>query len=579
MKVLLIYPYCLEERLHQEDVYVAPIGLYYIGALLKAEGHAVEILNLQGLKDAPERIRALLADEQPDVVGFSILNANRWGGIEVARLAKALNPAVVTVFGGVTPTFLWRHFLTHFPEIDYVVVGEGEFPLLHLVQALEKTPAPDPAAIQGLAWRDGGGPVCNPAPKPIRNLDVLPQPARYFRFQHVALTRGCPGNCTFCGSPLFWGPRVRFHSSGYFVDQLELLYRQGVTFFYVSDDTFMVSAKRVIAICREIIRRRLPISWAAISRVDLVQPEVLAWMRRAGCTQISYGVESGSAAIRQSLNKPLETEQIKRAFDLTVRHGLFSRAYFIYGCPGESDHTIAETLALIAAIKPLSVIFYVLDVFPGTALYADFCRRFGLDDDIWLNRIEDIIYCEYDPALTPEQVKRWGRQLREGFYRLLPDIVANIRLLEDPDFAPLHADFLSRLAMTFSHGDYARIGAIADRGGLAARLYDRALAYHPDPRAFLGRAVLYQQAGAFDQAAALLEQALSHFPQNEALNICLGINFVNRNRPQEAIAVLRKYPDAPQAAAALVACYTALGNRAAADRFARRHRDLTGGGD
>ena len=207
------------------------------------------------------------------------------------------------------------------------------------------------------------------------------------------------------------------------------------------------------------------------------------------------------------------------------------------------------------------------------------CRRFGLDDDIWLNRIEDIIYCEYDPALTPEQVKRWGRQLREGFYRLLPDIVANIRLLEDPDFAPLHADFLSRLAMTFSHGDYARIGAIADRGGLAARLYDHALAYHPDPRAFLGRAILYQQAGAFDQAAALLEQALSHFPQNEALNICLGINFVNRNRPQEAIAVLRKYPDAPQAAAALAACYKALGNRAAADRFASRHRDLTGGGD
>ena len=578
MKVLLIHPYCLEERLHQEDVHVVPIGLYYIGALLKTHGHAVEVLNLQGLKDAPERISALLADKQPDLVGFSILNANRWGGIEVARLAKALNPSVVTVFGGVTPTFLWHHFLTHFPEIDYVVVGEGEFPLLHLVQALEKTPAPDPAAIRGLAWRKRGRPTCNPAPEPIRNLDALPQPARYFRFQHVALTRGCPGNCTFCGSPLFWGRRVRFHSSGYFVDQLELLYRQGVTFFYVSDDTFMVSAKRLIAVCREIIRRRLPISWAAISRVDLVRPEVLAWMRRAGCTQISYGVESGSAAIRQSLNKPLETEQIKRAFDLTVRHGIFSRAYFIYGCPGESDATVAATLALIAAIKPLSVIFYVLDVFPGTALYADFRRRFGLDDDIWLDRIEDILYCEHDPALTPERVQRWGRRLREGFYRLLPEIVANIRLLEDPDFAPLHADFLSRLAMTFSHGDYARIAAIADKDRLAAELYDRALAYHPDPRAFLGRAILHQQAGAFDQAGVLLEQALSHHPQNQALNICQGINLLNRNRPREAIALLLNFPDAPQAAAALAACYRALGDEAEADRFARRHRDLSGGG-
>jgi radical SAM superfamily enzyme YgiQ (UPF0313 family) len=578
MKVLLIYPYCLEERLHQEDVHVVPMGLYYIGALLRANGHAVDILNLQGLKGAPEQVRALLEDTQPDIIGFSILNANRWGGIEVARLAKAVNPAVATVFGGVTPTFLWRHFLTHFAEIDYVVVGEGEFPFLHLVQALEKTPAPDLAAVEGLAWRDGGRPVRNPAPKPIRNLDVLPQPARYFRFQHVALTRGCPGNCTFCGSPLFWGRQVRFHSTRYFVDQLELLYRQGVTFFYVSDDTFMVSPKRAIAICREIIRRKLPISWAAISRVDLVQEEVLAWMRRAGCTQISYGVESGSAAIRRALNKPLETEQIKRAFDLTVRHGLFSRAYFIYGCPGESDRTIAQTLALIADIKPLSVIFYVLDVFPGTALYADFCRRFGLTDDIWLKRIEDILYCEYDPALPPEQVKRWGRQLREGFQRLLPEIVESIPLLEDPQFAPLHADFLSRLAMTFSHGDYARITAIADKDGIAARLYDRALTYHPEPRAFLGRAILYQQAGAFGEAAKLLARALSHFPQNEALSVCQGINFINLNQPQEAIAVLRNFPDAPQAAASLAACYKALGNSAEADRFARRYRDLTGGG-
>jgi tetratricopeptide (TPR) repeat protein len=220
----------------------------------------------------------------------------------------------------------------------------------------------------------------------------------------------------------------------------------------------------------------------------------------------------------------------------------------------------------------------VLDVFPGTALYTDFRRRFGLTDDIWLKRIEDILYCEYDPALPPAQVKTWGRQLREGFKRLLPEIVENIPLLEDPQLAPLHADFLSRLAMTFSHGDYARIEAIADRDGIAARLYDRALAYHPDPRAFLGRAILHQKAGAFGDAAKLLERALRHYPQNEALNVCQGITFINLGRPQEAIAVLLNFPDAPQAAASLAACYKALGNTAEADRFARRHRDLTGGG-
>jgi predicted Zn-dependent protease len=132
--------------------------------------------------------------------------------------------------------------------------------------------------------------------------------------------------------------------------------------------------------------------------------------------------------------------------------------------------------------------------------------------------------------------------------------------------------------MTFSHGDYARIAAIADKDRLAAGLYDRALAYHPDPRAFLGRAILHQQAGAFDEAGALLERALRHYPQNQALNICHGINLLNRNRPREAIALLLNFPDAPQAAAALADCYRALGDEAGADRFSRRHRDLSGGG-
>lgn len=577
MKILLIYPYCLEERLHEEDVHVVPMGLYYIGALLKAHGYDVDVLNLQGLKEEPERVRSLLAEKKPDIIGFSILNANRWGGVDIARLAKALDPGVTTVFGGVTPTFLWRHFLTHFPEIDYIVVGEGEFPFLNLVRALE-TAEPDLATVEGLAWRHGRQLVCNPGASPIRDLDRLPQPARYFRFQHVALTRGCPGNCTFCGSPLFWGRRVRFHSTGYFVDQLEMLYRRGVTFFYFCDDTFMVSAKRVIAVCREIIRRKLPISWAAISRVDLVKDEVLSWMRRAGCTQISYGVESGSPEIRRKLNKPLATAQIQRAFNLTLRYGLFSRAYFIYGCPGESDRTISQTLELIAAIKPLSVIFYILDVFPGTALYADFRRKFGIGDDIWQNRMEDILYCEYDPTLSPQQVRAWGRQLRTGFHRLLPAIVDDIPLVEDPEFAPLHADFLSRLAMTFSHGDYAQLEEIPDRDAVAARLYDRALTYHPDQRAFLGRAILLQKAGAFADAANLLEQALQHFPHSEALHVCQGINFVNLNQPREAIALFLKFPDNPQSAASLAACHEALGETEEAARHARRYHEITGGG-
>jgi len=96
------------------------------------------------------------------------------------------------------------------------------------------------------------------------------------------------------------------------VEQLELLYKKGINFFYFSDDTFTVREGRVIEICKKILERGLNITWVAISRVNCVSEDVLYWMRRAGCIQISYGVESGSEKIRNYLNKNIKTQDIKK---------------------------------------------------------------------------------------------------------------------------------------------------------------------------------------------------------------------------------------------------------------------------
>ncbi|MDH3798842.1 MAG: cobalamin B12-binding domain-containing protein [Desulfobacterales bacterium] len=136
MKVLLIYPYFLETRLQVEDVSIVPQGVYYIAALLKKHGYDVQILNWHAINEAPHKIKDRLIETQPDVIGFSILHANRWGGIEIARIARQINPDIKIVFGGIGATFLWEHFLGHFPEIDYVVLGEGEYTFLNLVTCL-----------------------------------------------------------------------------------------------------------------------------------------------------------------------------------------------------------------------------------------------------------------------------------------------------------------------------------------------------------------------------------------------------------------------------------------------------------
>ena len=476
------------------------------------------------------------------------------GGIDIARIAKQLNPNVVNVFGGIGASFLWEHFLTHFAEIDFVVVGEGEYSFLRLIQHLEGHDI-RLEQIEGIAYRKDQRPFRTACAPPVKPLDQLPQPSHYYTFQHLAVTRGCPGKCSFCGSPGFWGRAVRSHSAEYFVNMLAQLTHKGQRFFFFSDDTFTANKKRAIAICRMIIDRGLDIIWQAISRVDMINADLLLWMRKAGCIQISYGVESGSEHIRrQVLKKNFSNETIESAFQLTHQYGILSRAYFIYGAPGETLQTIEETVDLMRRIKPLSVIFYILDIFPGTELYEGYKRRFNLTDDVWLERMEDILYFETDRHLTKDDIMAYGKRLRSSFYRHLPDFVNSLDLIDQKDLYPFHADFLSRLAMTFDQGDYAGIDTIEDKAGIAERLYLKALNYYPDSRAFLGLGICYQKAGQYARSEKQLLKGLRHFPDDEQLNLCLGVTYMNMGDFKKALVCLTPFQHNAQAQSYLAEC-------------------------
>jgi len=534
------------------------MGLYYVGALLKQHGYNVEVLNWHDINKDPSGITTALKEKQPDVIGFSILHANRWGGIEIARIAKKLNLQVKIIFGGIGATFLWEHFLTHFQAVDFIILREGEYPFLHLMQCLEKNDMKRLGEIRGIAFRKNGRPFKNPEAGFIQNLDDLPDPAIWFDFQHVALTRGCPANCTFCGSPRFWKRKVRFHSADYFVHQLERLCHRGIKFFYFSDDTFTIRKKIVIRVCRKIIERRLDITWTAISRVNYVDDEMMQWMKRAGCIQISYGVESGSTKIRNFLNKNITEKQIENAFAVTQKQGIMARAYFIYGCPGENNNTIEASLDLIKKIKPLSAIFYILDIFPGTTLYEQFQEKTHAGDDIWLNKIEDIMYFETDPDLTKEMILAFGKTLRTTFYQSLPAFVDAIELMEAKELYPAHADFCSRLGMTFDQGDYSGIAAIPGRKKVAENLYAQALAYGPNARAFLGLGLIRQKAGDFAESVRILSNGAEHFPNDEQIHLCLGISLMNTGAFERALSYLLGFQHSKQALFFIADCYRAL---------------------
>jgi anaerobic magnesium-protoporphyrin IX monomethyl ester cyclase len=558
MKILLVYPHFIEERSQGEDIQSVPIGLFSVAAVLKENKYDVEVLNWHDIQRKSEKVRDILLEESPQVIGFSILNGNRWGGIEIARVAKEIDPKVKIVFGGVGATCLWEHFLEHFPEIDYVVTGEGEYAFLSLVRFLEKGGSPE--GVRGIAFRGKGRIMRTNPPKLIEDLDSLPIPAKYFTYQHVSSSRGCAFQCAFCGSPAFWGEKIRFRSPHHFVEELEILHKRGVTFFYFSDDTFTVDKKRVIEICERIIEKKLKIAWYAISRVDCVNEEMLFWMRKAGCIQVSYGIESGSEKIRTALKKSIKTDQIKKAFHLTTKYGILSRAYFIYGCPGESRGTIQATIDMILEIKPLSVVFYALDIFPGTDLYEQLKERSRITDDIWLEKTEGIMYCETDPRLPCDLILAFGKKLRTSFYENVHSFAVSVHLIDRKDLYEEHADFYSRIGMTFSHGDYSKIEGIREKDETAEKLFKKSLEYHPNHRAYLGLGIARQKKKEYEESVKILSEGLKYFPSSEDLSLCLGISFMNLGDYKEAMSCFAKFPSSRAASAYMVSYREEMGS-------------------
>ncbi len=492
----------------------------------------MDLLNWYDIKNTPHIIQEALLTLKPDLVGFSIFHANRWGGIQLAKIFKEHFPGAPIVFGGIGATFLDDHLLRHFPWIDIIVRGEGEITFPALIRRIEAQQSYDD--LLGLTLRVGNTIQRNKDAERIEDLDALPMPAAHYTFHHLALSRGCPGKCTFCGSPQFWGSKVRFHSADYFVGQLEILYKKGHRFFHFSDDTFTLRKKLVLEICALIVERKLDISWAAISRVDCIDHEVLRAMRMAGCIQISFGVESGSESIRDELNKKFSEEQIRRAFTLTISYGILARAYIIYGCPGESPETVKETIRLLRDIRPLVTIFYVLSVFPGTFLYDHFKSQTGATDDIWLYYKEDMFLFEIDKRLCAETVSQFGESMKQAIEESIPDFFHSLELVDDNELFPFHASFLSRLALTLDRGDYPHVlpeGVVQD---LARELYYKALAYAADARAYWGLGLLVQAEGNDRKAEVILQEGMQIFPEDANLARVLANTLMRLGREEEA---------------------------------------------
>jgi radical SAM superfamily enzyme YgiQ (UPF0313 family) len=233
-------------------------------------------------------------------------------------------------------------------------------------------------------------------PAAIEDLDRIPFPARHlvpFRRYRSLLThgttvttlftsRGCPYRCRFCDRPHL-GKRFRARSAQNVVDEIEECVRMGISEFLIYDDTFTVNRGRVKQICDLIVNRRLDISFDIRARVDTVDDEMLAKLKRAGCQGIHYGIESGSPRVLERLDKRITLAQVSDAFVSTRKHGIQTLAYFMIGNPGETLRDIKATLRYTRRIGADYVHLTILTPFPGTQIYRDALQSGLLEKDVW----------------------------------------------------------------------------------------------------------------------------------------------------------------------------------------------------
>ena len=279
--------------------------------------------------------------------------------------------------------------------------------------------------VRGIAFRDDSGRVLLTPPRPvIEDLDRLPMPAyhllpmRHYRpslgnFKRLpaismVTTRGCPGRCTFC-SVKGMGHRIRSRSASLLADEIAWLNRKyGIKEISFYDDTISCHKKNFLALLEELIRRRLDITWSCMSRVDMVDLEMLKLMKRAGCHQVAFGIESASPEILRNVRKHLDLDRAARVARETRKAGLDLRLMFMFGNPGETLQTMRDTLALALRLNPDLFVFNITVPFPGTEMYGWAKSEGRLLADNWDQYDLSRVILRLD-GLSPEQIT--------GFYR------------------------------------------------------------------------------------------------------------------------------------------------------------------
>ncbi|MFC1990872.1 B12-binding domain-containing radical SAM protein [Chloroflexota bacterium] len=325
-----------------------------------------------------KRLTDIVNQTKPGAVGISYMTPSKHVVERVAGLIRAIDRDIKIIVGSFHPTFCPEEVMQN-PDIDFIVGGEGEIPLLGLVKELKKN-SPKWETVPGIYYRDSDGQVRNnPGVDLISNLDELPFLARdlvlncdyaQYRLHGISTARGCPYTCSFCSERRLWGGKVRRRSVNNVIKELKLLdnaYK--VNYVDIVDGTFTFDRKYLQEFCNAIINEKLKIKWRCLARYDNLDEGLLKLMKQANCSGMYFGLESGSNRMLKYIDKKITVDKIIEVSKMVYDSGIASATSILIGLPEENKKDMEETLELMKKVK--TDIFDVNNYspLPGTTLY------------------------------------------------------------------------------------------------------------------------------------------------------------------------------------------------------------------
>ena len=422
-----------------------PLGTLYAAALLRMHGFSVAVFDTmledpgKGFAEALHLCRPRLVALYEDNFNFlskmclTRMRAVAYGMLDAAAATGSKVIASGSDASDHTEEYLRRGF-------DYVLRGEAEWTLVELVKELLGNSDCRPEQIPGVTFLDPATDelVQSPRRPLLRDLDTLPLPARdlirpklyrnawrerhgYFSMNLVA-SRGCPYRCNWCARPIYGDSFHVRSAEGVAEEMKELKARYGADHLWFADDVFGLRHRWVEELAEAVERRAALIPFKIQSRVNLVTAEVASALRRAGCTEVWMGVESGSQKILNAMEKGSRVELVPVARENLRREGIRACFFLQFGYPGETWEDIQNTVELVRETRPEDIGVSVSYPLPGTRFYERVRAELGakrnwVDSDdlsvMFNGTYTNVFYRALRDALHAE-VDMWAAQVPRG---------------------------------------------------------------------------------------------------------------------------------------------------------------------